>query len=193
MANKDIPNGLVPVDGTGGAHCISMNPYVIASGDGTAVGVGCPLKLAGSMDDATGYPTAIRATAGDACCGVVVGFLADKDYENQTHRSASTRRIALVADSPEQLFSIQEDSVGGALAAANVGQNADMIFASVNTTTGLSGVELDSSTAASGNATYVLKILRLDPAVDNAVGTNARWIVKINNHQFGSHTGTAGV
>lgn len=192
MANVDVPNGLVPVDGSGGAHCISLNPYVIAAGDGTATGVGCPVKIAGSGDTDTGYPTVIRATAGDACCGVIVGFLADKDYENQTHRSASTRRIALVADSPEQFFSIQEDSVGGALALTNVGQNADMVFASVNTTTGQSGVELDSSTANT-TATLGLKILRLDPAVNNAVGTNARWIVKINNHQFGSHTGTAGV
>jgi len=28
---------------------------------------------------------------------------------------------------------------------------------------------------------------------DNEIGTNARWSVKINNHQLGSHTGTAGV
>lgn len=192
MANKDIPNGLVPVDGTGGAHCISTNPYVFPATDGTAVAVGDPVKIAGSADAETGYPTIARATAGDACCGVVVGFLADKSYEDQTHRSASTRRIAIVADSPEQLFSVQEDSVGGALAVTNVGQNADMVFAAVATATGLSGVELDSSTAAT-TATLVLKVLRLDPVTNNAVGDNARWIVKINNHQFGSHTGTAGV
>jgi hypothetical protein len=56
----------------------------------------------------------------------------------------------------------------------------------------MSGVELDSSTAAT-TATLQVKIIRLDQRPDNEIGTNADWIVKINNHQHGSHTGTAGV
>jgi hypothetical protein len=166
--------------------------YYLASGESNAIAKGDPVKIAGSADAAGIAATVTRASAGDAIIGAVVGFLPDKAYEDQTHRSASIARYVIVADHPSQLFSIQEDSVGGSLAATSVGQNADMIIAAVDTATGLSNVELDSSTAAT-TATLVLKVISRDPAVNNAIGTNCRWIVKINNHQYGSSTGTAGV
>lgn len=191
MANNDRARGLEPVNELGGPHCLSMGEYFIPATDGTAMSVGDPVKYAGSADS-DGVPTVTVATAGDACCGVIVGFKPDKDYEDNTYREASTARYAIVADSPNQLFVVQEDSDGGALAATNVGQNADLIFGGTNTTTGMSGVELDSSTAAT-TATLQVKVIRLDRRPDNEIGTNADWIVKINNHQHGSHTGTAGV
>lgn len=191
MANADQPKGLIPVNELGGPFMIATGLYFIPATDSNAMSVGDPVKYAGSAD-ADGVPTVAVATAGDACCGVIVGFTPDKDYENQTHRTASTARYAIVADSPDQLFMVQEDSVTSTLAATNVGQNANLVFGGTNTTTGMSGVELDSDSAAT-TATLQVKIIRLDRRPDNEIGDNADWIVKINNHQHGSHTGTAGV
>jgi len=115
MANADSPRGLVPVNALGGQYYGSVGTYFIPATDSTAMSVGDPVKYAGSAD-ADGVPTVAVATAGDACCGVIVGFKADKDYDSQTHRTASTARYALVADDPNQLFVVQEDSGGGALA-----------------------------------------------------------------------------
>ena len=42
-------------------------------------------------------------------------------------------------------------------------------------------------------ATLQVRILGLVDREDNEVGVNAKLLVKINNHQYGSHTGTAGV
>lgn len=190
MANADQPRGLIPVASLTGT-ALATGIYFIPATDSTAMSVGDPVKYAGSAD-ADGVPTVTVATAGDACCGVIVGFTPDKDYEDNTYRVASTARYAIVADDPNELFVVQEDSDGGALAATNVGQNATLIFGGTNTTTGASGVEIDSSTAAT-TATLQVKLIRLDRRPDNEIGTNADWVVKINNHQHGSHTGTAGV
>lgn len=191
MANADQPKGLIPVNELGGPFVLSMGEYFIPATDANAMSVGDPVKYAGSAD-ANGVPTVTVATAGDACCGVIVGFVANKDYENQTHRTASTARYALVADHPMQLFMAQEDSITSTLAATSVGLNVDLVFGGTNTTTGMSGVEIDSSSQAT-TATLQAKLIRLDRRPDNEIGANADWIIKINNHQHGSHTGTAGV
>jgi hypothetical protein len=191
MANADVPMGLIPVNSLGGQYSGSCNVYFIPATDSAAVGTGCPVKYAGSAD-ADGVATVARATAGDAVMGVVVGFVANKDYDSNTHRTASTARYAIVADDPGLLCEVQEDSDGGSLAATSVGLNANLVFGTVNTTTGLSNVELDSSSAAT-TATLQVKVIGLSRRPDNEIGTNAKWIVKLNNHQHGSHTGTAGV
>lgn len=80
------------------------------------------------------------------------------------------------------LYEIQEDSDGGALTADNVGQNAELLV-QAGSAQGISGTELDSSTAAT-TAGHDLKIMRLVRREDNAIGENAKWLVKINNHQY---------
>lgn len=198
MANQDIPRGLVPVSTLGGYHCGSVGEYTILAATGGALAVGDAVKQLTTGTDPEGLMTIARATSTDACCGVVVGFVADKDYENQTHRTASTLRRVLVADDPNQLFMCQEQSIADGctqLTFADVGLNVDLVFGAVDTTTGLSNVEIDNGTTTTpaATATIVCKIIKLDQRVDNELGDHADWIIKINNHQFGSHTGTAGV
>jgi hypothetical protein len=48
---------------------------------------------------------------------------------------------------------------------------------------------VDTSGAATGNATYELKILGVLGRFKNAYGANVVLIVKINNHQLGSFDG----
>lgn len=177
MANADTPFGLRPVmmlDGSPwngqGIRC------VFASGDSTATFIGDPVKLAGSS--VGGYPTVQQAAAGNPIFGVVVAFEPDRSDLTVQYRKASTERQAIVVPARDALFVVQEDSVGGALTADSVGQNADIVVGSGNTTFGISGVELDSSGAAAASAQ--LKILGLWQSEDNAIGTNAKWLVKVN-------------
>jgi hypothetical protein len=92
-----------------------------------------------------------------------------------------------VLDDPNQLFLVQcdEDFV-----AADVGKNADVVGTGGSTTSGISTMELDSSTLAN-SAALNLKVVGLYNDVNNAFGTNAVVVVKINEHVYGS-TGVAG-
>lgn len=189
MANADTPYGLIPCNRNGGVYDGSVQIYYVPSTDGTAMAVGDAVKLAGSAD-ADGIPTITRATAGDIPVGIVIGFVPQSGYEDlPNYRAASVARYVLVADDPDVFFVIQEDSVGGALAATSVGLNADMVFAAPSSVTGLSNVELDSSSADTTN-TLDLQIVRLYNVADNAIGDNAKWICKFNTHQYAkSRTG----
>ena len=60
-----------------------------------------------------------------------------------------------------------------------------------STVTGLSGWMLQSSTVASGNATYQVKVLGLTRGPDNAIGNYARWNIFINLPAL--QPGTAGL
>ena len=87
-----------------------------------------------------------------------------------------------VIDDPMQLFIIQAD---GAIAQANIGKNADVIGTGGSTTTGVSSMELNSSTIADA-AALNLKIVGLYDAPGNEFGNFAVVVVKINEHLYGS-------
>ena len=191
MANNDNPRGLTLAHMQGsGAHTGGVNRYYVPASDGTAIYIGGLVKLAGSAD-ADGVPSVTgNVAAGNAVVGVVVGVEAET-HESTTYRAASTARYVMVADDPNALFEVQEDSVGSTLAAADVGLNAALIgFTAGQTATGRSTIELDSSTKAT-TATLDVSIHRLVQRADNEIGTNAKWLVRLNNHQFVD--GTTGV
>lgn len=186
MANVDAPRGARPVRHRNGApYTGSANRYYVGSGDSTAIFLGDFVKSSGSADS-DGIPGIAQAAAGDAIRGVVVGIEPTTD-ESPKHRAASTEAYIYVADDPDLVFEIQEDSVGGALAAANVGQNADVIVGTGSTTTGLSAMEIDSSSATASTAQ--LRIMALVQMADNEIGTNAKWEVMINEHELTSTSG----
>lgn len=186
MANSDAATGLWPVRYFGGApYNGAARKYFIPATDGTAVYLGDPVKLAGSAD-ADGVPTVAQAAAGDTVIGVVVGVVPET-HDSLIYRAASTARYVLVADDPDLLFRVQEDSDGGALAATDVGNNCDLIIGSGSTTTGYSGVEIDSSTKAT--TTAQVRIVELHQTADNEIGTNAKWLVRIVEHRNATATG----
>jgi len=200
MANPDTPYGLQPTTRNGGEYDGQVNLYFVPATDGTAIAVGDPVTLAGSAD-ADGVPTIKRLTAGSTSAsaanipvGVVVGFAVNPNsLEVPNYRAASTSAYALVADDPNLFFAVQEDSVGGALAATNVGQRINFIMGTPSATTGLSNVEIDSNTAGA-TADLQAQIIRLFPVTDNVIGTHAKWICKFNAHLYaGSAFGAAGV
>ena len=87
-----------------------------------------------------------------------------------------------VLDDPSQLFIIQADED---IVQADIGKNADVVGAGGSTTTGVSTMELDSSTIAD-TAALNLKIVGLYSVPGNALGDFAVVVVKINEHLYGS-------
>lgn len=199
MANTSRLNGFRPIKYANGSPWNgAFRIYAIPAADGTAVFTGDLVKLySGDTTDVVNFPTCIQAAAGDALIGVVVGVLPDYSNLNAApYRVASTLRYVMVADDPNLLFESQEDGVGDPLELQDLGLNVNFIVAAGSTTTGQSGMQIDSSTEAT-TATLPLKLIEATKRADNELvvdgQANTRWVVKINNHQLGSHTGTAGV
>jgi hypothetical protein len=185
MANADTPFGLRPVRYRSGApYNGAVNHYSTAAGDSTAIFIGDPVKLSGTSQTISGnvYLDVDQAATGDVVCGVVVGVL-PVTRDSLIYRAASTQRILLVADDPTLEFEIQEVSGGTALAANDAGMNADFVVGTGSTTTGLSGVELNNATEATTN-TLDLQIVGFVNRADNAIGEHAKWLVRINRHQY---------
>jgi len=181
MANVNIATGFKPVREAGsGVHNGGLNMYYHPASDGTALYVGDPVVKSGSAD-ANGIAGCIRASASAAITGVVQGFVPDGVTDIAGYGAASTAYYVLVDDDPDTLFEIQEDAVGGALAAADIGLNADIIAAAGNAYTKRSGFMLDTSTKNT-TATLPLKIVGLTPRPNNELSANSKVLVKINNH-----------
>jgi len=200
MANYDAPFGLKPIQyAWGGPYDGRCRPYHVLSDYATALFIGDPVTISGTSNTVTirGFapgtlPNVEKAaiTTDTPIHGVIVGFLPLDGHDSNVYGAASTTRIALVADSPDLLFAIQDDG-SGALAATAVGATADMIFThSGSTVTGLSGVELDATTPGT-TATDQLTIIALLDRPDNELGVWAKWLVKINRHGYAN--GSAGL
>lgn len=194
MANADIISGLTPIYRLDGNPISSPIEVIVLSSDGTAIGVGDPLVVAGSANSTVvqgrrigAMPTVVRATAGSSgpvsyvCTGVVM-----ETEASTTYRVASTQRIlrAIPADG-QTVFAIQSNATA---ALASVGSNADFVFTTTpNTITGQSGCELAESTVDS-TATLQLKILDLISTPDNTIGANGKYAVLINTANLVPHT-----
>lgn len=204
MPNANRVNGFRPVkSGTGAPYNGQANLYFIPSTDGTATFIGDLVKLAGSAS-ADGYPTVAQSAANDVSVGVVVGFLPENvtpgsigngrtpNLDTPYYRLASTNRYVLVADDPGIIMEAQEDAVGGALAVTNIGQNVQVVVGAGSTVTGASGMQVDSSTAAT-TSTHELRLVGFVNRPDNEIGNaNAKVHVAFNKHQYGS-VGTTGI
>lgn len=190
MANVDAKHGLRLVGSIRGGMPASKLA-VIRAADATATFVGDAVKIEGEAD-ADGVVAVVQAAATNALAGVITGLIPRAAALDAVHRPASTLQYVTVCFDPDAIYEIQDDGVGGALSAADIGLNASLIVAAGNTTTGASGMELDTSTKAT-TATLELKILGLERKPNNEFAANAKVLVKINNHQMAAHTGTAGV
>jgi len=185
MANADTPFGLRPVRYISGApYNGAANVYSTATGDATAIYIGDPVKLSGTSQTINGviYRDVDQAATGDVVVGVVVGVLPET-ADSLIYRAASTQRRLLVADDPALVFEIQEVSGGTALAANDIGLNANFVVGTGSTTTGMSGVELNNGTEAT-TATLDLQIVDFANRVDNEIGEHAKYLVRINRHQY---------
>ena len=118
-------------------------PMYIPAGNGTATALYDIVKVStsGSTVDTAGVPAGLMGCVrvsdkDDVPCGVIVGFIGDPDYLNQTYRSASTARVALVNYDPQVVLEAQEDDNGTTLAVARIGTPVDLVPGSIDTVTG---------------------------------------------------------
>lgn len=189
MANSNTPFGLRPV-GTvsGGEWTGAVQKFAVDSSNAAAIYIGDAVIL---EDDGN----CARAAAGSALLGVVVGVVVDNAVAATVHPGylpASTAGNILVSVGPDVIYEIQEDSVGGAMVATNVGTNGDLVATAGSTTSGVSAMTLDSSDVIANDATPAsaqLRVWALSPKVGNAVGTYAKWLVRINESQVTTTTG----
>lgn len=190
MANPNAPMGLSPVDQNGGPYTGQTNTYYIAAAEASGnMGVGDAVAIAGAADSTGMFPTVAKAAINGVVCGVITAVKMET-AESPIYRAALTARYVEVCDDPNAIFEIQSDTGGGDLAATDVGNNASFLLGTFNATTGLSGTELDTSTATTTN-TLDMQILRFVNRPDNAIGADANVLVRLNNHQFVD--GTTGI
>jgi len=174
----------------------AANPYYIPAAYGTALFVGDAVIKSGTSNTAEvkvpgvgvapigTLPAITSATVGDGnrVTGVIVSFAADPSNPDRAYSPASTEGVAWVADDPDLAFEVQAD---GAIPAASMGLNAVLIAThSGNTSTGRSGMELDTtSDAPAADASNQLLIIRAVNRDDNDTTlTHARVEVLVSNH-----------
>lgn len=197
MANAFAPFGLKPVNLDGSTWTGQMRLVYIPSAQG-ALYIGDPLIPLGTTD-AYGVPAMGIATAGAtnriagclmAVCNGPAGSGVTITQNSTVYHPASTVGYGLVCDDPLVAYEMMEDSVGGAIAITTGGYaNGNLIAgAGGSTVTGLSSWQLDSSTVATGNATFQVKVLGLVRGPDNAIGNYARWMVQLNLSALGQNT-----
>ena len=208
MAN--YRDGFTPVRYRNGAPWTGKaTMYYVTSGDATAIGIGDLVKLDGG-NDGNGIRSVTRAAASNVCCGVVVGVKATDagvgsgkfmssgatpTLDLPQYRAASTAKYVFVADDPNIEMETVEDADTTPLTDAGVGLNINFVVtAGASTTTGISGMEIDSSSVATTNTLPLRLVERVQREDNSAAGTTTtRWIVGWNTHQYLSGTGSTGI
>jgi len=152
MAASSSPYGLRPVKRLGQTYMNhGFNQFPIASGYNTDIKTGDLVKLvaAGGIEKETGTTSinshTIGVFIGCAYTDANLGFVTKQMWPANTVASDA---MAYVVDDPDVIFQINAD---GSLSQADVGLNAALVQGSGSTTLGLSGVQLDASTAATTN------------------------------------------
>ena len=190
MANIDKAFGLRPIGNLSATGAQKQYGYQIADNQAGTIFQGDLVVLTG------GFISRFLPASHTAAVGVFNGC----NYNDPTTGKptfsnfypgsvniTSGQISADVLDDPNQLFLVQCDA---GFVAADVGKNADVIGTGGSTTNGISTMELNSATLAT-TAALNLKVVGLYNDVNNAFGTNAVVVVKINEHVYGS-TGVAG-
>ena len=196
--------GLRPVSGlSGGYQSGGFNEYPIVDGETDNMFTGDFM-----MREDSGYVTRLNGADGisptttddtTVTIGVAVGFrYVDANgtptwSAMYTGNASNTKAFAMVADDPQQLFMVEADGAGASTDQADMGMNVPAIAfaaASANTTSGLSGMQIDSS-AAAVTAALGLRLIAIvqDGANEYRSGTQtSNVIVKIqqNVHAYGT-------
>lgn len=172
MANVDRPSGFKPY-----GELLHVGIYIASE----TIFPGDVVKQEAGAASTTRFRTQVaRVANGDAAIGVALNY-------------ATVGQTIRVADDPSQLFIAQGDGTDYD-SNEDMGTNAGVVATAGDTTYKQSRMEIDTSDINT-TATLTIKILGVVDRQDakNQLGGNVVLICKINNHQLGSHTGTAGV
>ena len=186
MANKDSAFGLRAIGKVGqNRDNQGLSEYDIAA-SASAIYQNDPVEMA-----ATGTITVAAAT--DTLLGSLTGvFFTDASTSKPTFANhlkgsnTATDIKGFVSDDPYERFEIQSDD---ATAAADVGLNADIVYAAGSSPNYVSKVELDHSDLKT--ATAQLRVLAISKDIENneAGSANVNLVVMINEHFLKGTTG----
>ena len=194
MANVNKAFGLRPLGKLGSNYNSDGNTqYKIASGTATAIFQGDTVTFGAAGGVSTGF--IVKHTAASPnILGVFIGCqYTDPTTKKTTFKNfypgsiAASDIVAFVVDDPYAQFLVQASGVAGVI---SIGQNANLIqTASGNTTTGVSGLELNTSSLGAASDLNV-KILGVtaDPSNSDLTAANADLIVTINEHLYKAPT-----
>jgi hypothetical protein len=195
MATSATPYGLIPVKKLGGQpYNNSFSTYPISDTYSTSIFKGDVVKFA------LGYINKDTGTTSATPCGVFLGCQYVDPTYGLTFRNmwtASTANVAgtafaFVCDDPDVVFKIQGDGAGAIFDYENVGANTALVqTVTGNSTTGVSGVQADSSAATSTN-TLPIKIVGWDHSGANVItDTYLDMLVIFNTHAWRTATAQA--
>lgn len=205
MSNLNAKHGGIAKHMRNGSKDVPLRAYYVRSDYATALYIGAPVsRIAGDAN-----PTEIKVAPGSMVGGVekfgigtlqkvelaangdtnaITGFIqkigfgvSDASAFRAGYKPASTEAVVFVADHPDTIFEMQ---CSAACTYTDVGKVANMTGSGGSTVTGLSSVELDSSSLATGNATYQLRVVGIstDPLNNDVASNYVNALVQINNH-----------
>ena len=187
MANKDAAFGLKAIGKVGqNRDNQGLSEYGIAASS-TAIYQNDPIMMA-----ATGK--IVVGTAAAVLLGSLNGvFFTDATTSKPTYANhlngsnTASDIVGFVSDDPYERFEIQSDA---ALAVAEIGMNADIVYAAGSSPNYVSKVELDHSDLKTATAQLRVIGISKDPANNEAGAADVNAVVIINEHFL---KGTVGV
>lgn len=199
MANLVGPRGFVPSRYLDGSRWTgACNLYVVQAAEPNQINVGDTVKSSANMD-ANGIPAVTKITNGtDTARGVVIGVLLatpnnpslvgtvlDNSLQNIPAVKARDYYV-MVVDDPSVLFEIQDDGLN-LLTVAAANKNAS--YTVTNPTApqqNSASVLLTASVAVTQG--LPLKLFGLVQRPDVSLAINAKWLVKLNQHELNGNT-----
>jgi hypothetical protein len=185
MPNLDAPNGFVPVRHLNGGTVRYTGGYTIDSGqasdiflgdaviaDATPTGDGNNIDVAGAGGELLGIFAGCQYTAAN---GDVVWA---KQWVSGTTTLGAAPAEAFVYVDPQIVYSVQ---VAGTIAAADIGNFADLVVGAGNTLNGVSGFELNATTAGTIAQFQILSLAEAPDGIFTAdiSSANPRVLVQI--------------
>ena len=193
IVNIDNPDGFMPVGLVSGLSFAGNMRRMKADGSGGDIFRGDMVKL-----EADGNVVADTAANSDPHLGIYVGIdgvelrsVGNTEAFGFYDGSEGQTDNLIILLGINLLMEAQEDGVGDLLEEIDIGMNVDIIATAGSTVTGLSQMEIDSSSEATTN-TFPLTLLRIVDRPNNQYGDddstvpNARWLVAGNNMSFTS-------
>jgi hypothetical protein len=195
QASIDAPRGFKPWE-----SIIHTGYYAIQTTPTTDIFIGDLVETAGNTLLTPKMGNLIEAVveesgAAGSLLGIVLGLFDHNFFPVNSMDTADVGNgvitgYALVANSPDQLYVAQEDGVASSIVAANVGLNVESIATHAgSTSTGISGMEIDSSSVAT-TATLAFRLIGVHPddsiSAAGAAGNHCRFIVKLNTAFMGN-------
>ena len=180
MANTDAPNGFTPAFHLKGGT-IRLQKYNIASALAADIKSGDCVFLTGSgkqidlVDAGTDTPI-VGVFQGVRYRDTDGSYIYRKDWVSGTTTLNSDDAVAMVVDDPNVVFEVQ---ASGSIAAADIGQQADIAYTAGSSLLGTSKAELGAP--ASGANFQIYDLVDRD---DNEYGANAKVYVLINEHAY---------